>query len=29
MTPSFGMDDEGYAKLMGKSLGMLKALRFK
>ncbi|MEZ0065415.1 succinate-semialdehyde dehydrogenase/glutarate-semialdehyde dehydrogenase [Streptacidiphilus sp. MAP12-20] len=29
MSPSFGMDDEGYAKLMGKSLGMLKALRFK
>ncbi|WP_042420149.1 succinic semialdehyde dehydrogenase [Streptacidiphilus anmyonensis] len=29
MTPSFGLDDEGYAKLMGKSLAMLKALRFK
>jgi succinate-semialdehyde dehydrogenase/glutarate-semialdehyde dehydrogenase len=29
MTPSFGLDDEGYAKLLGKSLGMLKALRFK
>ncbi|WP_042365507.1 succinic semialdehyde dehydrogenase [Streptacidiphilus neutrinimicus] len=29
MTPSFGLDDEGYAKLLGKSLAMLKALRFK
>ncbi|MEY9877684.1 succinate-semialdehyde dehydrogenase/glutarate-semialdehyde dehydrogenase [Streptacidiphilus sp. MAP12-33] len=29
MTPSFGLDDEGYARLLGKSLGMLKALRFK
>jgi succinate-semialdehyde dehydrogenase/glutarate-semialdehyde dehydrogenase len=29
MSPSFGMDDEAYAKLLTRAMGVMKALRLK